>query len=178
MKYGKATPHSAVDDVFTDALSFHHNLLGRLGEGWRAIIVDELECCEKIATYIWWLAIKLRRAAGGSGESEVKSGDTAKDMFFSRIDMPFRRWLLTLEAKQDDTEIRKRREAWREELKRLALEQGKDMVASAGQLAYKGRYFKAKKDKEKSFINSSIAYNNFVACVYSRIPRSDEHADP
>lgn len=177
MKYGKSTPHSAVDDVFTDALSFHHNLLSHLGEDWRRIIVDELECCEKIATYIWWLAINLRRAAGGSGESEAQTGESAKDMFFSRIDIPFRKWLLTLDAKQGDTEKRTRREAWRKELRRLAIEHGQKMVASSGPAAFRGRYFKTKKDKEPSFINSSIAYNEFVAFVNSRIPRSDEHAD-
>lgn len=175
MKYGDSWPHSSVDSVFFDTISFHLNLLSDLGSNWRRRIADEISQCDNLAKYIWWLAVKLCRAAGGKETAENNAGEYAKAQFYYRIDIPFREWLITLDAKQSDTEIVERQYAWHDKVRAITLRLGEEMVEAAGPAAYQGRVIK---DKDKgSLYTAATALNDFKREVNKKISGRDANGD-
>lgn len=172
MKYGATIPHSSVEDVFSDAVSFHWNLLQEIGENWRNRIDMIILQCEKLAQCIWRLGSQLCSAGGGDANSAAAAGNRAKGEFYFRVDVPFRNWLLTLDAQQSDTVLMNRIEEWNSTIHSITLSLGKELVDAAGPGAYSGRVCtlsgdrQAKqKDGRKALITAPMAYNRFKGCV-------------
>ena len=171
-----------VADAFSDGVSFHLNLLGEVGASWRGRIIAEIDRCNKIAYYISILATNLRKASGGSGKAEETDGQKAKELFFYRVDVPFRRWLLSLNADQSDSEQNCLQRAWHEEVFQLSRTIGVELAANAGTAAYSGRYVleakEGSKEKEKVFYSTAKVLNWFVYQITKELKGRDEHADP
>lgn len=147
-----------VEDVFEDSLSFHLNLLTELGSVWITRITDEVASCERLAGYVGYLAADLEKAVGGKGET---SADRAREKFFFRVDIPFRKWLRTLDADQSDTERSERLTAWRQQAIQIAEQLGKELIEQAGPSAYQGRMVKESKDDPGKFISAPESFNRF-----------------
>lgn len=162
MKYGENRPHSSVDEVFSDSLSLHLNLLQSLGYKVRVRVNREIERCAKIASTVWWLAVNLHRASGGSEKGEKKNGDKAEIQFYYQVDIPFRNWLLTLHAELSEEELLERQYAWENESRLLALRLGAQMVENAGLTAYTGHLYKKNKDDHGTLVTAASSYNSFV----------------
>ena len=173
MKYGKATPHGSVDEVFSDSLSFRLQLLSDVGDVVRKRVIDEIERCEKMAQAIWWLAINLRRATGGNGDIEKKTGDKAAAQFYHGIDMPFRKWLLTLDAELSEEELLDRQYEWQEESRSIALRLGSAMVTASGSAAFTGRVYKQKREDRGELITAASAFNAFKLRINKLTARRD-----
>ena len=75
-----------VIDSISDELSFHSDLLMKVGEAWRYRIGNEIGKCDKAAYAVNVLSLNLQRAAGASGDK--LSGEDAKTQFYSMIDKP------------------------------------------------------------------------------------------
>ncbi|MDR1158675.1 MAG: type I-E CRISPR-associated protein Cse1/CasA [Oscillospiraceae bacterium] len=155
IKYGSM--QAAVTDTFADSLTFNMALLVRLDggqEGWGYRIIDELEVTEKWAYAVGELAAKIAKASGGDGAGER---DSAREQAYFRLDMPFRRWLESIDPKQDDMDNKSYE--WRETAQRIVRRLGEELFSAAGMKAFVGR-------GENS---SPRAYGYFLAATSLRI---------
>ncbi len=148
-------------DVFSDELKVHRNLLSSIGEVYRSLIVDEIGFCDKIANAVGALSSDLFLAAGGDIEKKSTPYGTAKEKYYYEIDVPFRRWLTTLDAEDREEEREEKIKAWRKEAKDAAFRLAEKMAADAGQTAFIGKTVKAEKNKPEKYYSSSIAMQWF-----------------
>lgn len=150
-----------VTDAFSDELSFHLNLLGEAGRDWLDKIEAEILRTDRVATAVTLLGRNLEKAAGGDGAAQ---GEKMKEQFYGRVDMPFRRFLESVDPADDyETKIA-RLTAWREEEYRIARRLGDEAVAQAGQAAFVGRMLKEKirgKEEERHY-SAPEACNQFI----------------
>ena len=152
-----------VIDTFSDSLSFHLNLLADAGREWMEKIEAELVRTEKLAADVAQLGENLEKAAGGK---EVVQGKRMKEQFYSRIDMPFRSFLESVDPADDyETKIA-RLTAWRKEEEHISAALGREAVAQAGQAAFVGRTIKekikGKKKETERHYSAPEAYNQFL----------------
>lgn len=132
-----------VNDVFSDSLTFHTDLLTEIGEHWRAKITEEIEKCEKSAEALRDLARDIELAAGSSKDTVLKRAVVARacEQYYYEIDLPFRNWLERIDpnweivSEQEEQALRE----WHETAKRIALRIGQELVESAGTAAIVGR---------------------------------------
>ena len=150
-----------VTDAFSDELSFHLNLLGEAGRDWLDKIEAEILQTDRVATAVTLLGRNLEKAAGGDGAAQ---GEKMKEQFYGRVDVPFRRFLESVDLADDyETKIA-RLTAWREEEYRIARRLGDEAVAQAGQAAFVGRMLKEKirgKEEERHY-SAPEACNQFI----------------
>ena len=113
------------------------------------------------ATAVTLLGRNLEKAAGGDGAAQ---GEKMKEQFYGRVDVPFRRFLESVDPADDyETKIA-RLTAWREEEYRIARRLGDEAVAQAGQAAFVGRMLKEKirgKEEERHY-SAPEACNQFI----------------
>ena len=140
-----------VNDVFSDSLTFHTDLLTEIGEHWRAKITDEIKKCDESAAALRFLAKDIELAAGSSEDTVLKRAvvERARDQYYYEIDLPFRNWLEGIDPNWGTDSEQKYRaiEEWRETAKRIALRIGQELVESAGTAAIVGRTIEIEKKK-------------------------------
>lgn len=145
-----------ISDVFSDSLSFHKKLLEEANDGWRSAIADEVAKCDQLATAVYHLANDIDAAMG---EDEGKSYVNAKEQLYFRIDIPFRKWLESINSEWGTKESEADRKRWRETAQKIAIALGEEMVANAGESAFTGRMIKD--DKNTRYYSSAKALLNF-----------------
>lgn len=167
VEYG--TMNSAIIDTFSDALSFHAGIIGKLGEDWQERIKKEVDNCEKLAYAVGRLEWALSKAAGGD-----KGKGQAKARLYAEIDQPFRRWLRSIDPETDGQAAKDKQKEWQDTAKNIALRLGDEMVRQVGEAAFVGRKVKEKDDKKKkedkeqyySAPRASIIFTRMVKNVY------------
>lgn len=160
-----------VNDVFSDSLTFHTDLLTEIGEHWRAKITDEIKKCDESAAALRFLAKDIELAAGSSEDTVLKRAvvERAREQYYYEIDLPFRNWLERIDpnweivSEQEEQALRE----WHETAKRIALRIGQELVESAGTAAIVGR---AIKDKKK-YYSAPDAYRYFKVKLKKIYPR-------
>lgn len=167
-----------VNDVFSDSLTFHTDLLTEIGEHWRAKITDEIEKCEKSAEALRDLARDIELAAGSSKDTVLKRAvvERAREQYYYEIDLPFRNWLEGIDPNWGTDSEQKYRaiEEWHETAKRIALRIGQELVESAGTAAIVGRTIEIEKKKgNKITVHYSApdAYHYFKVKLNKFYPR-------
>ena len=95
---------SSITDSFSDALSFHANLLTDAGRIWIREINQQLDRIERAASEVGSLAANLGRASGQHDDELRSAANGAKEQFFLAIDLPFREWLIKLVPEQSADE--------------------------------------------------------------------------
>ena len=150
-----------VTDVFSDELGFHLGLLTEAGKVWVSQIESEIGIVDKLARDAMFLGANIEQASGGSGDA---LGRQLKEQFYDRIDVPFRKFLASVNPADDQDQRGERVKAWRQEARRIAHALGKEAVSQAGQHAFVGRMVE---DRKKGSCHCSLpeAYNLFLACV-------------
>lgn len=167
-----------VNDVFSDSLTFHTDLLTEIGEHWRAKITDEIEKCEKSAEALRDLARDIELAAGSSKDAVLKRAvvERAREQYYYEIDLPFRNWLERIDpnwgadSEQEEQALRE----WHETAKRIALRIGQELVESADTAAIAGRTIEIEKKKgNKITVHYSApdAYRYFKVKLSKIYPR-------
>ncbi len=150
---------SSIADIVSDHLDFRISLLEEAGKVWDKLILDKITQTEEAARYLSGLAEALYKASGGQPDSSTQAArrEQASQMYYAAVDLPFRRWLASIDPEQGDGEaLRAEKDAqWCTQAYRIALEQGKKMVQNAGEAAFAGRW---EKDK---FYSSADAFNRF-----------------
>jgi CRISPR system Cascade subunit CasA len=142
-----------VDDVFSDSLSFNAGILEKIEsaeEGWTRRIIDELEIVEKWVYATGELAAKIAKAGGGDGAG-VRG--TAREQAYFRLDMPFRRWLESIDPVQDDMDSKSHE--WRKTAQLIVRKLGEELFNAAGMKAFAGR----------NGNSSSQAYSYFLSAT-------------
>ena len=86
-----------VNDTFSDSLAFQGELLLQMSRPWQSRILDEINKCEEVAGAIGMLEGNLAKAEGRDADIVY-----AKELFYDRIDQPFRRWLMEILPETDD----------------------------------------------------------------------------
>lgn len=164
--------HCSIINVFEDTLTFHLNLLSELNGKWIERIANEVIGCERLAWAVGALAKELDLAA--AGDSKLKEFDLAakgkckssvelaKEQLYYRIDVPFRSWLLTLDADQSDIEREEKSAEWRDTAVQIADRLGQELVKQAGPAAFSGKSVESNKQKDaKDYYCAPDSYNSF-----------------
>ena len=129
------------------------------GKLWDKLVQDEIAQTEKAAWHLGMLAEDLFKAAGGQPDSNAQTSrkDLASQTYYGQVDIPFRKWLASIDPDLGDGETRRAEKdaQWRREAYRIALEQGRKMVQNAGQAAFTGRWI------DGTFYSSPDAFNYF-----------------
>lgn len=167
-----------VNDVFSDSLTFHTDLITEIGEHWRAKITEEIEKCKKSAAALRDLAKDIELAAGSSEDTVLKRAvvERAREQYYYEIDLPFRNWLERIDpnweivSEQEEQALRE----WHETAKRIALRIGQELVESAGTAAIVGRAVKDKNDKER-YYSAPDAYRYFKIKLNEIYPKEENN---
>lgn len=167
-----------VNDVFSDSLTFHTDLITEIGEHWRAKITEEIEKCKKSAAALRDLAKDIELAAGSAEDTVLKRAvvERAREQYYYEIDLPFRNWLERIDpnweivSEQEEQALRE----WRETAKRIALRIGQELVESAGTAAIVGRAVKDKNDKER-YYSAPDAYRYFKVKLNEIYPKEENN---
>jgi len=153
--------HSTVENILSDSLSLHSNLLTELGKPYRLRISDIIARCDNVANNVGKLAWDLFLAAGGDIEKKDRPCEKmAREQFYYAVDVPFRKWLASLDA-NDTADVREQRISdWCQECDKIAQIQAEKMVQDAGRSAYIGKMVSRPKEK-KIYYSSSLAMQWF-----------------
>lgn len=169
-----------VTDAFSDGITFQAGILTEMGSAWRMIVADEVKRCETAAFHAGLLALHLRRAAGGAGKAEEADSERARAEFFYRVDEPFRQWLMTLDASQEETQRVEAQQAWHATLRSIALRLGHELADAAGPAAYRGRTVMENtgkgKDREAVFYSAPKALGRYQGAISALMERRDDNA--
>ena len=95
------------------------------------------------------------------GEDEGKAYVNAKEQLYFRIDIPFRKWLESINSEWGTEESEADRKRWRETARKIAIALGEEMVANAGEDAFIGRMIKDDKNDNKKYYSSAKALLTF-----------------
>lgn len=167
-----------VNDVFSDSLTFHTDLLTEIGEHWRAKITDEIKKCDESAAALRFLAKDIELAAGSAEDTVLRRAvvERAREQYYYEIDLPFRNWLERIDpnweivSEQEEQALRE----WHETAKRIALRIGQELVESAGTAAIVGRAVKDKNDKER-YYSAPDAYRYFKVKLNEIYPKEENN---
>ncbi len=154
-----SSQHSSVENICSDSLTLHLNLLSQLGYVYRELITKEIGRCDKIAGAIGKLAGDLFVAGGGDGEKRNTPTEQAKEQYYYAIDIPFRKWLATLDARDEQDARDDRIETWRAQAEKLAVHQAQKMVNEAGTPAFIGKTITV--GEKRKYYSSSMAMQWF-----------------
>lgn len=171
-----------VNDVFSDSLTFHTDLLTEIGEHWRAKITDEIKKCDESAAALRFLAKDIELAAGSAEDTVLKRAvvERAREQYYYEIDLPFRNWLERIDpnweivSEQEEQALRE----WHETAKRIALRIGQELVESAGTAAIVGRTIEIEKKKgNKITVHYSApdAYRYFKVKLNEIYPKEENN---
>lgn len=157
-----------VNNIFSDSITFHTDLLTEFGRHWQDKIAEEIEKCDNAANSIGLLARNIAIASGASGEAIDKctAVTTAKERFYYEIDIPFRKWLESIDPNWEygSDEEKQALNSWHQTAAKTALRIGRELVSSAGTAATVGRYITTKDKKDNSiefFYSSPEAFKLF-----------------
>jgi len=167
-----------VNDVFSDSLTFHTDLITEIGEHWRAKITEEIKKCDESAAALRFLAKDIELAAGSAEDTVLKRAvvERAREQYYYEIDLPFRNWLERIDpnweivSEQEEQALRE----WHETAKRIALRIGQELVESAGTAAIVGRAVKDKNDKER-YYSAPDAYRYFKVKLNEIYPKEENN---
>lgn len=143
-----------VTDVFGDSVGFHTTLLTEAGTAWRRYIQEEIAACDDAAGKIGYFAGRLQRAAG-AGELNFGRINEAKAEFYDRIDVPFRKWLASIDPMQE-TDPDHARAVWRKQAYDITAALGRALLQEAGEAAFIGR-----KDENGGYCSAPDEFNRF-----------------
>lgn len=141
MVYTQDAVKGAIDDCFSDGLALHYDIFEAVGDVWRVRIIEEVVRCEKVADKLKNMAIRIRIAAGDSGDIHVED---EREGFLAELDQVFREWLVKLDPSTAEEEYSYE---LRSSVKILAGRYGRRLLEKAGSKAILGRVVN---DKEKS----------------------------
>ena len=115
---------------------------------------------DDVATAAMYLGMNIEKAAGGSGNV---LGGWMKEQFYDRIDVPFRRFLETVDPADDYEQRNERLDRWHEEERRIAYKLALEVVRRDDLTAYVGRTVTEKRKGKEEDIHYSVpeAYGRF-----------------
>lgn len=180
-----------VNDIFSDSLTFHTDLLTEVGKRWQESISEEVGKCEDIARKLGKLAADIEIAAGSSPKDAPKSATVShvQEQYYYEIDVPFREWLLSIDPEWESGSheehecIRK----WHEISRKIAESLGKELVNSAEASAVVGRFIEVKDKtttknknnenggKRRVYLSAAGAFSKFMYSINFIYPKEEQN---
>lgn len=156
---------STFEDIYFDELALSVALM-RADQPELAAQVDrQVRNTEEVAKHLGVFAANLARAAGESGDGAGDGArERAKQLFYARVDDPFRHWLADIDEESKPSEIAR---VWERSLRAFAQETAAGLAASTPSAAIIGRYI----DRDKRvFLNVGTAENYFNSALNKLLP--------
>ena len=123
---------------------------------------EQVRTTENVAQILGTLAANLARAAGESGDGAGDGArERAKQLFYARVDDPFRHWLANIDEDSKPSEIA---QGWKRSLRAFAQETAAELVASTPSSAIIGR------ETGWGFMNVGTAENYFNSAINKLFP--------
>lgn len=175
--------NGSVEDIHSDSLGMHAGILAKLvdqNSGWIKEIKDQVQKCE-YAAFCLRLLEKDILSASGSNLKEIPA--SASEQYFERIDIPFRRWLFSLDPDKDMEDLDDLVTKWEDTSRGIAMKIGESLAANAAPVAFTGRLAeketgsrKKKKDQEtdKVYVSTPEAFNRFSFLIWKTYPRKGD----
>lgn len=133
-----------VEAMTADTLSIHAGIFSELGNKWVPKITNLLQLTDNGVRQLFVLAADLARASGDTDSLHRKAGEgignSAKAEAYFRLDMPFRKWLASIDPTKTDMDQTEQK--WKEIVKRTLLQLGEELTHQAGEKAITGRWVK------------------------------------
>lgn len=158
-----------VNNLFSDSLQIYSSLISELNEEFQKVVIRNIDFCDDVAKRVWIFAKDVNLAAGGDflpkepNCSAKVFADKTKAEFYSLIDMPFRKWLSSLNPETDDES--ERLAEWRVECIKFAKMLGEKTISQVDMSAVFGKTIKEKSqngEKSKTInFSAARAYNIF-----------------
>lgn len=167
---------SSITDSFSDALSFHADLLVEAGQTWIREINHQIALIEQAADRAGELAKNLGKAVGQREDELARASLSAKEQFYLTIDLPFRDWLLKLEPDQSADERMQLISSWQKQAWQAAMSLGRQLVDEKGDAAFMGRT--VEENKKKRHYSAPEAYRWFkyhMGTIYTFTQEGDAH---
>lgn len=151
-------------DTFSDSLDLSLGILSDLGRVWQAHITAEIVSCTEAAQAVGHLAQDICRAAGADANdvSLKAKNKQAQSDFYYRVDIPFRRWLLTLKTSDSAPVMTEKRLAWQRQCLDIARRLGQELAGAAGETAFIGRTQKDSNNRDPRHYCTPLAYSHFL----------------
>jgi len=163
--------NSSVNDVFSDTLGFHADLLTELGIKWQGRIEKEIADCEEAAKKISYFAEELERARGENDAEKIKNvASAAKREFYFAVDIPFRAWIESIDPQKHNED---KLVEWHKTARRQALKLGRQMILQAPPASYAGRTVKENQGEKKHY-SAPEAYNHFQWGINKIYPKGEQ----
>ena len=172
---------SAVTDILGDGLIFHMGLMNDIDNKWLIRVNDEVEKCDKAAEEIRSLASKVFLASGGAENQNKKTGgkgsgpkekycEKFEQQWYGRIDLPFRRWLMSLDPATGEKPY-EAAERWHKTAKKIALNLAYEMIDNEPVSVVFGISKKKKDNKYEEIYSAAkahIDFKNNISGIYGR----------
>lgn len=173
------TMKSCYENIFSDSLTFHTDLLTDLGRRWQNTITNEVSQCDELAKLLSSLARSLEIASGSSRETAGKSFpvQNIREQFYFSVDVPFREWLLSIDPHWEigsDEEF-ECVQHWHDTVKTIASRLADELVKEAGSAAIIGHMVK-ERDKPDEYYSAPKALNIFKANLNKLYPKEEHNA--
>ncbi len=141
-----------VRNVFTDTLSMHSEILSEVGANWRSDIETEIQHCESLAYEIGKFAQNLYVASGGDNSPKNKTftelPGKVKEQLYYRLDMPFRKWLISINPATMGEDKNKKIKEWQDEARKIAADYANELMDNTAECALIGHIIKGEKKNE------------------------------
>ncbi|MET8957277.1 type I-E CRISPR-associated protein Cse1/CasA [Streptomyces sp. NPDC004533] len=162
------TQQSVIDEVTSDAVALAVTLLHEADRELGQAAVDAVADADLAVRALGDLATDLARAAG----SESQAGrDAARDAGFGALDGPYRLWLARLGEDDDPRQVRA---IWQRTARRLIGRLGDELVAAAGEAAWRGRV--VSHAKGQTWLNAASADLWFRSRLRKALPLAGAEA--
>lgn len=157
-----------INDFSRDTLTIYSTLLDEEEYAIQYEINAQIEKCQKAANAINWLINNLEIAGGGDTEKKTNKG---AEIFYQKIDAPFRTWLLRFHGPvlQNPDSVRKLYEEWERSARNIALGIAREAENNASTQAYLGRI--AGKEGNKQFYSLPKADYLFRGNLFKIYPK-------
>ncbi|WP_045821699.1 type I-E CRISPR-associated protein Cse1/CasA [Williamsia herbipolensis] len=159
------TQSSVIGASIDDRIALRVANFGR--DGCRRVAVEAARVAVRVAGVIGTLSRDLTRAAGGEGDSDSAS---ARTEFLSRLDVPFRSWLLELGI----GDIEEHLILWHRLVHRAAVTSGTTLIESAGRPAFVGRTVVGR-DRKPLWLDAPRCEQFFRAALNREAPGAFNH---
>ena len=166
---------SAIKDIFSDSIRLDSSWFHTKNLKWIVMIRNEVGKCEEAAKCIGDFAGNLQRAAGNTGQKEkgVKAAfNEAKIKYYSVVDLPFRKWIDSIDITKDDRDQVQKKWEWTS--RALAIKLMREFLDQTGNLAFSGHTVKKKKEgsqkEEDRLYTSPICVNIFYNSINNVYP--------
>lgn len=163
----------SVVDCRSDNLSLSADLLSELGYKYIQRISGEIQSCEKAAQAVRYLGENLFDAEGGDREGKqykanvmerLDAGSRAAEQYYYALDLPFRRWLMTINTQESHDVFEQKVRDFRKMALKEALRLGETMYEGASPAAFVGHWGgnEARKNRHYSSTEAYLIFRNTV----------------